>query len=61
MVVRVQAQAIFPNCPRYIPRLELLEPSAHAPSPGQAPVEPAWKSFDVFKDHVPPRRPTWRG
>ncbi len=61
MIIRVQARAIFPNCPRYIPRLELTEPSPYAPSPGAEPVEPDWKGFDVFKDHVPPRRPTFRG
>ena len=61
MIVRVLAQAIFPNCPRYIPKLDLVEPSAYAPQPGLSPVEPAWKGFEVFKDHVPPRRPTWRG
>src|SRR5262245_62073638 len=26
MIVRVQARAIFPNCPRYIPKLHLIEP-----------------------------------
>ncbi|MDB5452236.1 MAG: pyridoxamine 5-phosphate oxidase [Caulobacteraceae bacterium] len=61
MVVRVAAHAIFPNCPRYIPKLELAEPSPYAPRAGQAPPEPAWKSFDAFKDVVPPRRPTYRG
>lgn len=25
------------------------------------PPEPAWKSFDVFKDCVHPRQPTWKG
>ena len=61
MIVRVQARAIFPNCPRYIPRLELAEPSAYVPQPGAEPVEPAWKTFDAFKDVVPPRRPAFRG
>src|SRR5256885_13448732 len=27
LIVRVQARAIFPNCPRYIPSLRLREPS----------------------------------
>ena len=61
MVVRVQARAIFPNCPRYIPKLELAEPSIYGPRPGADPVEPAWKAFDSFQDVVPPRRPTFRG
>lgn len=61
LVVRVRARAIFPNCPRYIPALELDEPSPYAPRAGVDPPEPAWKSFDIFADVVPPRRPTCRG
>jgi hypothetical protein len=61
LIIRVQAQAIFPNCPRYIPTLELVEPSVYAPVAGRDPPEPAWKGFDLFKDVVPPRRPTFRG
>jgi predicted pyridoxine 5'-phosphate oxidase superfamily flavin-nucleotide-binding protein len=61
LMVRVQARAIFPNCPRYIPKLALSEPSMYAPRPGVDPPEPAWKSFDNFKDHVHPRQPTFRG
>jgi predicted pyridoxine 5'-phosphate oxidase superfamily flavin-nucleotide-binding protein len=61
MIVRVSARAIFPNCPRYIPKLQLVEPSAYTPQPGREPVEPAWKSFEMFQGFVHPRRPTWRG
>jgi predicted pyridoxine 5'-phosphate oxidase superfamily flavin-nucleotide-binding protein len=61
MIVRVTARAIFPNCPRYIPKLTLAEPSIYAPQPGCDPVEPAWKSFDLFKDAIHPRQPTFRG
>ena len=61
LIVRVQARAIFPNCPRYIPSLELVEESAYAPRAGIDPPEPAWKGFDLFKDVVPARRPTFRG
>ncbi|HVN02351.1 MAG TPA: pyridoxamine 5'-phosphate oxidase family protein [Caulobacteraceae bacterium] len=55
-LIRVTPTDIFPNCPRYIPRLELVEPSIYAPRPETPPVEPAWKDFDAFKDVVPPRR-----
>lgn len=61
LIVRVSARAIFPNCPRYIPELELVEPSIYAPRAGVDPPEPAWKGFDLFKDVVPPRRATFRG
>lgn len=61
MIVRVDATAIFPNCPRYIPSLEVVAPSPYIPQAGVDPVEPAWKGFDVFKDDVPLRQPTFRG
>src|SRR5579871_1606034 len=56
MLVKVTPSDIFPNCPRYIPELELKAPSIYAPVAGVDPVEPAWKSFDDFKDVVPPRQ-----
>jgi predicted pyridoxine 5'-phosphate oxidase superfamily flavin-nucleotide-binding protein len=61
LIVRVTARAIFPNCPRYIPSMQLIEPSQYIPRPGCEPVEPAWKGFADFKDHVHPRQPTARG
>jgi uncharacterized protein len=61
MMVRVQAHAIFPNCPRYIPSLEVAQESVYVPRPGEEPVEPAWKSFDIFKDDIHPRQPTFKG
>jgi predicted pyridoxine 5'-phosphate oxidase superfamily flavin-nucleotide-binding protein len=61
MIVRVAARAIFPNCPRYIPKLQLAEPSVYAPRPAYEPPEPAWKGFDAFKDVIHPRQSTWKG
>jgi predicted pyridoxine 5'-phosphate oxidase superfamily flavin-nucleotide-binding protein len=61
LIVRVTARAIFPNCPRYIPKMQLTEPSTYVPQPGSDPPEPAWKSFDAFKDAIHPRQPTFRG
>ena len=58
LIVRVTAQAIFPNCPRNIPDLELKGSSKYVPVAGEPRVEPGWKNFDAFKDVVPPRRPT---
>ena len=56
MLISVTARAIFPNCPRYIPSAD--GPSPYSPRPGYEPPEPAWKSFDVFKEFVHPRQPT---
>ena len=61
LIVRVAARAIFPNCPRYIPAMEMKALSVYAPRPGADPPEPAWKSFDALKDCVHPRHPTFRG
>jgi predicted pyridoxine 5'-phosphate oxidase superfamily flavin-nucleotide-binding protein len=61
LIVRVRARAIFPNCPRYIPSMEMVAPSDYVPKAGCDPVEPAWKGFADFKDVVHPRAPTARG
>lgn len=55
-LIRVTPEHIFPNCPRYIHDLGAGAESPYAPHAGAAPVEPAWKSFDAFKDVVPPRK-----
>jgi predicted pyridoxine 5'-phosphate oxidase superfamily flavin-nucleotide-binding protein len=54
-VVRLTAERIFPNCPRYIHRMQMVEESVYSPRPGHSPPVPAWKTFDVFKDALPPR------
>ena len=54
-IIRVTAQKIFPNCPRYIHRMQLLEHSAYAPRANYTPPVPAWKTFDVFRDALPAR------
>ena len=53
LVVRVRAEQIFPNCPRYIHRMQLVEPSVYAPRPGYQPPEPAWKGMPAFKEVLP--------
>jgi uncharacterized protein len=61
LIVRVTARVIFPNCPRYIPDMQLIDPSIYAPRSGCDPPEPAWKDFESFKDCVHPRQPTFKG
>jgi len=56
-VVRVAVVQAFPNCPRYIHRMELKELSVFAPGPGHHPPEPEWKAMEVFRDHLPGARP----
>lgn len=55
MLVEVTPSDIFLNCPRYIPELELKAASPYAPRADEPPLEPAWKSFSMFSDVVPPR------
>ncbi len=53
LVVRVRADRIFPNCPRYIHRMSVAERSPYVPRPGYTPPAPRWKSFDMLKDVLP--------
>ena len=53
LVVRVRATRIFPNCPRYIHRMSITEPSPYVPREGHTPPVPAWKRFDAFCDVLP--------
>lgn len=54
-VVRVLAQRIFPNCPRYIHKMKLVEHSVYSPQANHTPPVPAWKTFDEFRDALPAR------
>ena len=52
-VVRVRVERIFPNCPRYIHRMQRLAVSEHAPRAGHTPPDAAWKQFEMFRDVLP--------
>jgi predicted pyridoxine 5'-phosphate oxidase superfamily flavin-nucleotide-binding protein len=56
LLVKVTPVDIFPNCPRYVPNLQARSPSAYIPQADEPPLEPKWKSFEMFQDVVPPRR-----
>ena len=60
-IVRVRAREIFPNCPRYIHKMKLVQRSKFVPkSECQTPV-PSWKTGgwvdDVLPEDDPARRP----
>ena len=57
LIIRVHAELIFPNCPRYIHRLQLLERSPYVPRAELPPPVPAWKRFEMFKDVLPANDP----
>ena len=50
-VVRVRAEEVFPNCPRYIHKMQLVERSAFVPRAACETPEPGWK--DHFEDVLP--------
>lgn len=60
LVVRVHAEAIFPNCPRYIHKLALVERSRFVPHAQQPTPVPDWKrapwAADVLAQGDPARR-----
>ena len=65
LLVRVRAREIFVNCPRYIHKMALVEPSVFAPTGDEPPPVPAWKRSEAMKDSLPandpahdPSRPT---
>lgn len=50
-VVRVRADEVFPNCPRYIHKMQLVERSKFVPQEACVAPEPEWK--DHFEDVLP--------
>jgi predicted pyridoxine 5'-phosphate oxidase superfamily flavin-nucleotide-binding protein len=57
LIIRVKAARVFPNCPRYIHRMQLVEHSVYAPAPQHEPPQPDWKYMPVFKDALPKTGP----
>jgi len=57
LMVRVTAQQIFPNCPRYIHRMQMVEPSPYVPQAGCEPPIPKWKTFPQFNEVLPASDP----
>ena len=52
-IVRVAAREVFPNCPRYIHRYELVERSHYVPRPHEPTPVPDWKRRDWARDVLP--------
>jgi predicted pyridoxine 5'-phosphate oxidase superfamily flavin-nucleotide-binding protein len=59
-VVRVRAVEVFPNCPRYIHRMELVERSQFVPRPAEETPVPEWKRTDWARDALPADDPARR-
>ncbi len=56
-VVRVQARKVYPNCPRYIHRYELVRRSRFVPRSECLTPVPEWKRSDWAIDVLPERDP----
>jgi hypothetical protein len=56
-VVRVQATEVFPNCPRYIHRMALVERSRFVPRSNVETPVPDWKRTDWACDVLPASDP----
>lgn len=54
-IVRVEATRVYPNCPRYIHKLQLVERSAFIPRPDIRTPIPAWKQAPWAVDVLPAR------
>jgi predicted pyridoxine 5'-phosphate oxidase superfamily flavin-nucleotide-binding protein len=50
---RVRATEVFPNCPRYIHRYQLVERSRFVPKPDCETPVPEWKRRDWARDVLP--------
>jgi uncharacterized protein len=59
-VVRVRAERIYPNCPRYIHKYQLVERSAFVPRPAVATPIPGWKQSEWAADVLPAGDPARR-
>jgi predicted pyridoxine 5'-phosphate oxidase superfamily flavin-nucleotide-binding protein len=52
-LVLVRPRAIYPNCPRYLHRYELVERSRFVPRSGVATPTPDWKRSEWARDVLP--------
>jgi len=57
LVVRVRAVQVFPNCPRYIHRMKLVERSRFVPRADRRTPVPDWKRADWACDVLPQSDP----
>jgi hypothetical protein len=56
-IARVRAREVFPNCPRYIHRYQLVDRSKFVPRVGAPTPVPDWKRADWARDALPDHDP----
>ena len=52
-VVKVAVRQVFPNCPRYIHKMQLIEPSKFVPRPATRTPVPGWKRTEWACEVLP--------
>jgi predicted pyridoxine 5'-phosphate oxidase superfamily flavin-nucleotide-binding protein len=50
LLVRLTPRHVFANCPRYIPKMQMLEPSPYVPRAGCSAPVPKWKTWPQYKE-----------
>jgi len=55
LIVRVTAERIFDNCPRYLHQIEIKHYSKYVPRAEQEAPIPDWKQNPVYRDALPER------
>jgi len=56
-IVRVRAREVFPNCPRYIHKYQLVERSRFVPKAGYSTPVRGWKRSEWARDVLPANDP----
>lgn len=56
-VVRVAVTEVFPNCPRYIHRMQQVAESPYVPAVGVVTPVPDWKRAEWANDALPAHDP----
>jgi uncharacterized protein len=59
-VVKVRVRQVFPNCPRYIHKMQMVERSAFVPRAAVATPVPGWKNAEWAADVLPKNDPALR-
>lgn len=55
VIVRVNVRETFPNCPRYIHKMTLVEESAFVPKVNCTTPDATWKKLEIVADVLPPK------
>lgn len=53
LIVRVNIESVFSNCPRYVHKMRLVEESVFVPEAGTEPPAPDWKKLNAVADVLP--------